>query len=438
MTQTIEFVAPAQLHTETNVRRQAGLTEAFVSNIKANGVLVPIVAHRTEDGTLRVLYGQRRTLAAVEAGLEAVPVYITSTPEEADRLATQVAENDQRQALTEADRAEAFHQMALLGISAAQIAKRAGTDRGSVEKALKARTSESASAALGAGYTIDQSLLLAEFEDSAEATQRLEAAIADDPDMLEHVAQRLRDERERARQLAAAAAEYEAQGLTVVEQMGWCSTDEAVALRFLTDAEGSRPGEDDANAVSLYQHWQGEVRAELGIVGWAEKGYTAREPNRSTERQSGPMTEEQKAQRKVLIANNKAMESATKVRRTWVTGLLARKNAPKDWAGFLALAHTQHHRLAGERDTTLAAAFAGCANKDNDWNGTAISDYAAAHPAKPHVPLLALAFAGFEKNMPKDCWRTPTEDIRFYLNQLTAWGYKPSDVERIITADELD
>jgi hypothetical protein len=41
------------------------------------------------------------------------------------------------------------------------------------------------------------------------------------------------------------------------------------------------------------------------------------------------MTEEQKAERKTLIANNRDMESATKVRREFVKTLLSRKAAPK-------------------------------------------------------------------------------------------------------------
>lgn len=43
----------------------------------------------------------------------------------------------------------------------------------------------------------------------------------------------------------------------------------------------------------------------------------------------GPMTEKQKAERRQLIASNKAMVAATEVRREFVRGLLARRTAPK-------------------------------------------------------------------------------------------------------------
>ncbi|MGT2462951.1 ParB/RepB/Spo0J family partition protein [Sinomonas atrocyanea] len=410
MAHTLELVAPGSLLVDTNIRTDASLTPAFVANVKANGVLQAITAHRDAEGGLRVLYGQRRTLAAVEAGLDTVPVYVVDTLEEADRIATQVAENDQRAAITDAERAEAFHQLALLGVSAGQIAKRAGADKATVERAMKARSTDAGTAALSAGRTLDQALVLAEFADDPEATDQIEAVIEEEPDMLDHTAQRLRDERERARQLAAVAAEYEARGLTVVEHVGWSSEDEAVGLSYLTDAEGNHPDEDAANAVSLRHHWDGTLQASLGITGWAEQGYTAREPYRSTERQTGPMTEEQKAERKALIANNKAMESATKVRRDWLQTFLARKAVPKGWAQFLAVAHTRHYQLAGERDASAAADLAGCApDGGSDWYGSAIADYAETHPTRAHVPLLALAFAGFEKNMPKDCWRSPRQ-----------------------------
>jgi hypothetical protein len=46
------------------------------------------------------------------------------------------------------------------------------------------------------------------------------------------------------------------------------------------------------------------------------------------------MTEKPKAERKTLIANNREMESATKVRREFVKTLLSRKTAPKGWQYF--------------------------------------------------------------------------------------------------------
>jgi ParB family chromosome partitioning protein len=74
-----------------------------------------------------------------------------------------------------------------------------------------------------------------------------------------------------------------------------------------------------------------------------------------TQAQKGPMTEEQKAERETLIANNREMESATKVRREFVKTLLSRKTAPKGWQYFSVHAITHHAETASGSDGKLAA-----------------------------------------------------------------------------------
>ncbi len=65
------------------------------------------------------------------------------------------------------------------------------------------------------------------------------------------------------------------------------------------------------------------------------------------------MTEEQKAERRTLVANNKFWDSAEKVRRSWMSeSFLTRTTPTKGTETFLALAvahgeHTEkYHRLA--------------------------------------------------------------------------------------------
>ncbi|AOY71311.1 hypothetical protein ARZXY2_1766 [Arthrobacter sp. ZXY-2] len=90
------------------------------------------------------------------------------------------------------------------------------------------------------------------------------------------------------------------------------------------------------------------------IVGWKELGFTDRYSYHSSSANKGPMTEEQKAERKTLIANNKAMESATTVRREFVKTLLAKKQAPKGWQYFTVHAIT-HHPETTSYDAQVAA-----------------------------------------------------------------------------------
>ncbi|UQX13482.1 ParB/RepB/Spo0J family partition protein [Candidatus Mycobacterium methanotrophicum] len=73
---TLEHINPAELVLDTNVRDEADIDANFVASIQEHGVLAPIVATRSQDGQVLVRAGQRRTLAAREAGLTSVPVYI--------------------------------------------------------------------------------------------------------------------------------------------------------------------------------------------------------------------------------------------------------------------------------------------------------------------------------------------------------------------------
>jgi ParB family chromosome partitioning protein len=72
-------------------------------------------------------------------------------------------------------------------------------------------------------------------------------------------------------------------------------------------------------------------------AGFHRYGQTAKEP----------MTEEQKAERKTLIANNKAWDWAETVRREWLGEFLTRKTLPKDAPQFIARGLTLHHSIVG-------------------------------------------------------------------------------------------
>ena len=82
-----------------NVRDNAALDSQFLASVCEHGVLQPITAIRT-DADIEVRDGQRRTLAAREARLDTIPVYVldaqpaddkTAT---AERIAHQIVTND--------------------------------------------------------------------------------------------------------------------------------------------------------------------------------------------------------------------------------------------------------------------------------------------------------------------------------------------------------
>jgi ParB family transcriptional regulator, chromosome partitioning protein len=77
-----------------NIRTDARLDKDFVASIKDFGVLVPVIAVRTAGGDVRVRFGHRRTLAAIQADLGTVPVEIVG--DEATDDAGQSSASSQR------------------------------------------------------------------------------------------------------------------------------------------------------------------------------------------------------------------------------------------------------------------------------------------------------------------------------------------------------
>jgi hypothetical protein len=89
------LVDPRGLVVGVNTRADAALDKAFVGSIADRGVREPIIARRDADGVLVVRKGQRRTLAAVQAGLEVVPVVIEAEPiqDEAGRQVDRIVDH---------------------------------------------------------------------------------------------------------------------------------------------------------------------------------------------------------------------------------------------------------------------------------------------------------------------------------------------------------
>ena len=435
-TPTLEMLDPKTLTIDTNVRKAADLKADFIRSIKELGVLEPVIAHRRDDGTVHVLMGQRRTLGAVEAERDSIPVMIVSSPEEAERIVTQVVENIQRTELTEADEADAYHQLSLIGVSAADIAKKTGRTKATVESALKAKASTTGAKALDNGYTVEMALVLAEFEGDQDAIEELESVIRDEPDYFDHVAQKLRDDRASKAQLAALIEELIAQGNAIVEDAGHYAESEALYVNAANRPDGEPATDEDANAYLINTDYRGQHSTKPVISGWKELGFTPKYEryDLGTQAQKGPMTEEQKAERNTLIANNKAMESATKVRREWVKTMLARKTAPKGWQYFTVHAITHHPETASGYDGKVAIEMIGAkTGEDTDrWGWNPLRDHIANTTARPEFALLALICAGYEKSIHKDSWRSAGQVHNAYLTQLVIWGYKASEVEQII------
>jgi ParB family chromosome partitioning protein len=167
---TLEHVNPNDLVLDTNVRDDAAVDADFLASVTEHGVLTPIAAVREADGTVRVRSGQLRTVAARQAGLATVPVYVrpASSGDEkaqvAQRVAEQIVENDQRAAISDAQRARGIQQMIDAGLSTAKVAKRISVHRDTVKAAVAAAKSPAAMDALALGQmTLIEAAAVVEF-----------------------------------------------------------------------------------------------------------------------------------------------------------------------------------------------------------------------------------------------------------------------------------
>jgi len=300
--------------------------------------------------------------------------------------------------------------------------------------------------------------VIAEFDDGTEkgveAVKAPTITARNEPAQFEHVAQRLRDQREEQRLVAERGAELAAAGVRVVTE----HTDQAVRI------SGLRPTAQDPSGTELtpeaHQDCPGhaaiaDVRRSFGAPGTTVKtsyvcidpdgnghiprwdNSTATTGSGSGARQPGPMSEAEKAERRRVIANNKDWDSATTVRREWLrTAFVARKSAPKDAARFIAatLGRGGHDvRKAMESGHATARELLGMdsAVPHGVPNPVAVAADMAA-PARATMLALAVLLGAAEHGTGRHSWRNPSAETRAYFTALWGWGYPLSPVEQLV------
>jgi ParB family chromosome partitioning protein len=217
---------PTALDVGPNVRNEVDTeTPAFrnlVASIIEHGVLQTISAVRDGE-SVTVIDGQQRTLAAIEAGVESVPVLIRPAASKAkdreiERLTQQIVANDRRIDLTAGQRAKAVTDMLELGVSVPKIAKAVQVKRETVKAAGAAGRSQAAIGALDAGQlTLDQAAIVAVFDAEGD-TDAVETLLGVARYDFRWTAQCLLEDRAMRKARTAAGAPYVERGLTVLEE----------------------------------------------------------------------------------------------------------------------------------------------------------------------------------------------------------------------------
>lgn len=480
----LALVDPDTLELEVNTRLDANLDPHFCASIRDRGVREPItVRRRASDGALVVRKGQRRTLAAVRAGLAEVPVIISAEPApedgddvdtdsedyragQAERIVEQLVENQHRRGIADAEEVAAHQQLLGLGFKPTDIAKVVRTKADRVRQTTRAAQSARA-VAIGSRYELDlvQMSMIAEFEDDDEAVKQLTVVAVREPERFRHVAQRLRDARAEQQVYAAAVAELTEAGVPVIDRDDdrYTAATELFRLRpssadpddTVLEEEAHRDCPGHAAEVVTVRHYGEEPQSR---VRWlcldpdAHGHAPLRESMRTSTRAAGSGESEQeraarearekeaaRVERRRVVENNKAWTSAETVRREWLAELLAKKSAPKGAAIYVAaeLGQGAHAlRKAMESGNPLACELLGLDAPDGGgyYSGRVNPLAAAARTTSTaRATMLSLAFvlAAYEASTHRDCWRNPDPATQRYLSQLREWGYLLSEVEQL-------
>jgi ParB family chromosome partitioning protein len=109
----------------------------LADSIRANGIVQPPVVRRRADGKYELIAGERRTRAAIMAGLKKIPVVLADAD---DRKAAEmgVVENIQRKDLNVIEEAEGYRLLKeQFGITQEDVAERVGKSRPAIANALR-------------------------------------------------------------------------------------------------------------------------------------------------------------------------------------------------------------------------------------------------------------------------------------------------------------
>lgn len=441
--------APGTLLVDVNVRQDARLDKELVASVRDLGVLQPITAVRTAEGALRVRFGHRRTLAALDAGLDTVPVLVvadeaTDDTGQIERLVTQYAENEHRTGLTTAERLSVAAQLTAFGVTPAQIAKKTKMARMDVDAALIAARSKLAQGAAERYDFLDlmQAAVIAEFDDQPEVVKALVAAAR--TGQFDHVAQRARDDRAEAAAKQEAVDQLAATGVPVVERPSYDSPARELAA-LTTGASPDRAAmtpEDHSDcpghAAFVARQWTEGDLAWLPTYVCLDAAQHGHELRYGAPQRSAVPSEEAKElasqERREVIANNKAWRSAEVVRLDWLRTFAARPGAPKGTADFLAATLGTAGRVLESLGTLrgLNGLESVLGVPPHAGHTESMAALTADVPEKRGTLLaLAVALIGYEASTELHHWRSVNPNTCRYFTFLESCGYVLSPVEAL-------
>jgi ParB family chromosome partitioning protein len=355
-----------------------------------------------------------------------------------------IVENLHRADLTRAETAKAYEQLALLGLSDTRAARATGQRRGWVKMARTIAADPIAIQALGcrAELTFDQALVIADVaEGDEQVADELVRVAADAPGRFDHVVAGIRQQREDQRCRDERVAELTAAGIAIVDEHELPTR--ADRLHQLT----ATPGGEDFVPLEADEHAACPGHA-ASLAPWDPRltTYWCLDPDthghrRRWARQAPPTPEEEEArrvaasaERREVIANNKAWRAAEPVRRAHVSKLLDARRVPAGTMRYLVDALMRSPEALGRCGTDgLLTELTGTEAPGPGW-GRHVGPVLAAHATDARLPLVLLAqhAADLEGEMGVHTWRHDSTRAAAWLRYLATTGYTLADVEQLV------
>lgn len=462
-TARLEQLDPGTLLLDNNSRTIIDLeTEdpELVASVRLHGVKLPVLAARVDEDQVRVLDGHSRTIAACLAVDEhpTIPVLIIDVSGEQDweLLRDQWIANEVRRGYSTADKARIMAKLTLFGLSAQDVADQLSTTPEVVAAGLAVQHSATAAEVTRMHPYLDvlQLAAIAEFEDDPDASADLATTLAEEPEQFDHAVSRWRRHRAADAERDAQVARLRAAGVTVLDQVDAATT--LPLTRLLASRQDlTRLGEDPdghtgcpGHAVTVRVSY-GEVLVNHLCQDWQSHGHVDAWTTLARTDTRSPLSEQEKAERRRVRANNEAWRAAQDVRRRWLrTTLFAGKKPPKRALHYLLTALAEggpHLSQALNHGHAYACQLLGL--RKPQWGrpnpiATRAKRATSEQALMACTAILVGAFEGaFDHKASVDTWRRPTQEDRLYFTALRDWGYVLSKVERLVldaAADAAD
>jgi ParB family chromosome partitioning protein len=419
-----------------NIRDDAAAIPAIVGNLQQDGVaglLNPLIVRPGDDDTYVIIDGEQRYLSAIEAGQTHIPAIIRDDlTGDADQIISMLRQVHRKDP-TAAQQARGIQQLALDGMSDDDIARRTGYTPDQVTAgrsvAVLDRTAVERTQVLGLDLT--QVATVAEFATDPALVDTLLLAAEKGPFDFARAAQEARDERTARDLHDARHAELTASGIQILRtdpSYGDIKIKTVGELcgggtRLTDQTHATCPG----HAIRLRIDYRNQIAETAYCTDWRKHGHTLAG---SSMTRSGPMSEAERAERRRVIDNNKAMDAANTVRRAWLTELFTAKTPPKGTARFVADMLTSSGHILSQWVNGGCPLLDELLNVGKKHRGGYVP--ARASDARYGVIALAALAAAVESQITRTSWRHPDATTARWLEFCVSNSYQVGPVEQLI------